>query len=274
MDKEQKCLSLPLVFSLSLHIISSNNNNNSPMEKHLARNASPTRCPSTPAPCDTKPPLSDRETAFLQTENAALKEQVSHLEREVANLRNVAKMTLRFMHDNLGYYTRGALTGLKTDALRDSANIAGLSTDDKQSILDYLEGYWVQDLDWDRLLGSFPDPICRFMPELIVQTMLTKDLMEKFFENPLWFIEGKAEQHAEADSSISCAQHLQHLYKRFLKTTPLGASRWKTETVRLSSSADKVQATDLELGQHTKKPSHCSPPPCSPAALSECSCEM
>ena len=124
----------------------------------------------------------------------------------------------------------------QTDALRDSANIAGLSTDDKQSILDYLEGYWVQDLDWDRLLGSFPDPICRFMPELIVQTMLTKDLMEKFFENPLWFIEGKAEQHAEADSSISCAQHLQHLYKRFLKSEVITPHNTSPRPLSLSLS--------------------------------------
>ncbi|RAK95765.1 uncharacterized protein BO80DRAFT_449882 [Aspergillus ibericus CBS 121593] len=229
--------------------------------------------PAREASGDTDP-LPDKETS-PQTENAVLKNRVADLEQKVATLQDVANIDrkeygrqLRIlrsvgfawlscvpqdMSQELDGVLFSAQTWCQSYALRKLVDLAELSADDKQGILDRLAGYWVQDLDWDTLMGSFPYPIRRNVLNLVAQTMLTKDLMERFFENPFWFIEGDTDQHDEIESSISCAQRLQHLYQQFLKTNPLRASRRKTETVRLSHSTLPNQATDLELCQQTQK---------------------
>ncbi|PYI12681.1 hypothetical protein BO78DRAFT_402572 [Aspergillus sclerotiicarbonarius CBS 121057] len=138
-------------------------------------------------------------------------------------------------------------------ALKGPTKVAQLSTSEKESIIRNLEGYWVQDLEWDKLMRSFPYPISLRVLQLLAQAMLTKDIMEKFFENPFWYFEGKADQQEKNQGGVCCARHLQHLYQQFFKTNPIRASRWKAETIRLANSTEPNQAEDLELGRYMKK---------------------
>jgi hypothetical protein len=49
--------------------------------------------------------------------------------------------------------------------------------------------------------------------------MLVKDIVDKFFENPFWYFEGKTDPidvEPRTQSSLSFAKHLQHLYEQFL----------------------------------------------------------
>lgn len=102
---------------------------------------------------------------------------------------------------------------------RDTAALAEFAPGEKRSILQSLDGYCVQDLDWDTFLKSLPYPIRTFIPLVLARTMLVKDIFDKFFENPFWYFEGKTEAidvEPQAQSSLSFAQHLQHLYEQFL----------------------------------------------------------
>ncbi|GLA20059.1 hypothetical protein AnigIFM62618_008186 [Aspergillus niger] len=138
---------------------------------------------------------------------------------------------------------------------RDTAALAEFSLSEKQSILQSLDGYCVQDLDWDTLVGSLPYPIRTQVPHAIGRTMLVKDIVDKFFENPFWYFEGKTDPidvEPRTQSSLSFAKHLQHLYEQFLIVNPKSASLWKTETVRLANSVNDNQANNTEMGRHTK----------------------
>ncbi|OJZ88101.1 hypothetical protein ASPFODRAFT_216871 [Aspergillus luchuensis CBS 106.47] len=138
---------------------------------------------------------------------------------------------------------------------RDTAALAEFAPGEKRSILQSLDGYCVQDLDWDTFLKSLPYPIRTFIPLVLARTMLVKDIFDKFFENPFWYFEGKTEAidvEPQAQSSLSFAQHLQHLYEQFLIVNPKSASLWKTETVRLANSVNDKQANNTEMGRHTK----------------------
>ncbi|PWY67319.1 hypothetical protein BO83DRAFT_419182 [Aspergillus eucalypticola CBS 122712] len=137
----------------------------------------------------------------------------------------------------------------------ETAALAEFSTSEKQTILQSLEGYCVQDLDWDTFIESLPYPICEVLPRALAQTMLVKDIVDKFFENPFWYFEGKPDSddtEAPKKSCLSLAEHLQHVYQQFLIVNPKSASLWKTETVRLANSVNGKQADNTELGRHTK----------------------
>ncbi|OJJ73941.1 hypothetical protein ASPBRDRAFT_523597 [Aspergillus brasiliensis CBS 101740] len=156
------------------------------------------------------------------------------------------EMVRRFMHSIEHWCQSYARQGLP--------DTTGLSVLEKQAIVRSLEGYWVQDLEWDTLMKSLPYPFSLYMSEVLAQTILTKNIMDKFFVNPFWYLEEKEfHQQTSATNSVSCAQNLQHLYHRFLETNPLRASRWRRETVRLSNSVMIAQAPKLELGQQTKE---------------------
>lgn len=101
----------------------------------------------------------------------------------------------------------------------ETAALAEFSTSEKQTILQSLEGYCVQDLDWDTFIESLPYPICEVLPRALAQTMLVKDIVDKFFENSFWYFEGKPDSddtEAPRKSCLSLAEHLQHVYQQFL----------------------------------------------------------
>ncbi|OJI90711.1 hypothetical protein ASPTUDRAFT_37469 [Aspergillus tubingensis CBS 134.48] len=125
---------------------------------------------------------------------------------------------------------------------------------EKQAIIHSLEGYWVQDLEWDTLMKSLPYPFSLYMSEVLAQSILTKKIVDKFFVNPFWYLEGEGlDRQDHTTGSVSCAQNLQHLYRRFLETNGIRATIWKKETVRLLNSVKVVQAPNLELGRQTKE---------------------
>ncbi|GLB06012.1 hypothetical protein AtubIFM57258_001308 [Aspergillus tubingensis] len=137
----------------------------------------------------------------------------------------------------------------------ETAALAEFSTSEKQTILQSLEGYCVQDLDWDTFIGSLPYPYCEVVPRPLAQTMIVKDIVDKFFENPFWYFEGKPDSddtEAPRKSCLSLAEHFQHVYQQFLIVNSKSASLWKTETVRLANSVNGNQADNTELGRHTK----------------------
>ncbi|GKZ19003.1 hypothetical protein AbraCBS73388_002761 [Aspergillus brasiliensis] len=139
---------------------------------------------------------------------------------------------------------------------RDTAALAEYSPKEKQSILQSLNGYCVQDLDWDTFIESLPYPICTSVPLALAQTMIVKDIVDKFFESPFWYFEGKpdlGDMEPRTENSLSFAQHLQHLYEQFLIVNPRSASVWKAETVRLANSINDDQANNTELGLRTKR---------------------
>ncbi|OJJ73943.1 hypothetical protein ASPBRDRAFT_206103 [Aspergillus brasiliensis CBS 101740] len=139
---------------------------------------------------------------------------------------------------------------------RDTAALAEYSPKEKQSILQSLNGYCVQDLDWDTFIESLPYPICTSVPLALAQTMIVKDIIDKFFESPFWYFEGKPDlvgMEPRTEHSLSFAQHLQHLYEQFLIVNPKSASLWKAETVRLANSTNDDQANNTELGLRTKR---------------------
>ncbi|GLA65433.1 hypothetical protein AtubIFM54640_007186 [Aspergillus tubingensis] len=145
---------------------------------------------------------------------------------------------------------------------------------EKQAIIHSLEGYWVQDLEWDTLMKSLPYPFSLYMSEVLAQSILTKKIVDKFFVNPFWYLEGEGlDRQDHTTGSVSCAQNLQHLYRRFLESgnfssasfyhphlmltrtaaNGIRATIWKKETVRLLNSVKVVQAPNLELGRQTKE---------------------
>ncbi|PWY83177.1 hypothetical protein BO94DRAFT_576386 [Aspergillus sclerotioniger CBS 115572] len=136
----------------------------------------------------------------------------------------------------------------------DTAVLAKSSTNEKQSILRALEGYCVQDLDWDTFIGSLPYPICDTAPRKLAQSMLVKDVIDKFFINPFYYLDEMTyHEEKQTEKSPSFPQHLQHLFQQFLTASPASAMNWKTETVRLANSAEDNQAPNTELGMRTKK---------------------
>ncbi|RAH60953.1 hypothetical protein BO85DRAFT_475131 [Aspergillus piperis CBS 112811] len=125
---------------------------------------------------------------------------------------------------------------------------------EKQAIIHSLEGYWVQDLEWDTLMKSLPYPFSLYMSEVLAQSILTKNIVDKFFVNPFWYLEEEGlDRQDHTTGSVSRTQNLQHLYRRFLETNGPRATVWNKETVRLSNSVKVSQAPNLELGRQTKE---------------------
>ncbi|PYI12618.1 hypothetical protein BO78DRAFT_282328, partial [Aspergillus sclerotiicarbonarius CBS 121057] len=194
-----------------------------------------TKAPSPEPIHDDTDTVSDRETPEENEEVRALKAENARLQNALDEQNGV-----RQIFSKVKYWTDNYVE-------RNTAALAKLPPDDKQSILRSLEGYCVQDLDWDTFIGSLPYPICNSAPRHIARCMLVKDIIEKFFENPFWYFEGKTEQGEEFP------QHLQHLFQQFLEANPESATLWKTETVRLANSITKDQAPNTKLGIHTKR---------------------
>ncbi|PWY89174.1 hypothetical protein BO70DRAFT_393684 [Aspergillus heteromorphus CBS 117.55] len=141
-----------------------------------------------------------------------------------------------------------ARTGCCNYAVLKTADIAGLSTSDKQSIIQSLQGFCVQDLDWDTLVGSFPEPIRQQVPGIFAEAILVKSVVGRFFDKPFWYFD-----YTPEGCSVPLVEPLQYLYERFKKTNDDSARLWRSETTRLATSADLSQVPDTELGLYTKK---------------------
>ncbi|PYH39982.1 uncharacterized protein BO87DRAFT_411889 [Aspergillus neoniger CBS 115656] len=178
-----------------------------------------------------------------------LQERIAHLQEELDDFRKLYRKQ---------WWTAGSdIHGWEAIPIEYDQKFKKLfyRANEKQTILQSLEGYCVQDLDWDTFIESLPYPICEVVPRALAQTMLVKDIVDKFFENPFWYFEGKPDfddTEAPRKSCLSLAEHLQHVYQQFLTVNPKSASLWKTETVRLANSVNGNQADNTELGRHTK----------------------
>ncbi|RDH38947.1 hypothetical protein BDQ94DRAFT_179843 [Aspergillus welwitschiae] len=199
------------------------------------------------------------QVAFLRDQLEILHGKASlEIELQMKMLTAGAKGWSDFDFEVLGNMIRQVMYRIKhwcqqhvRQGLPDTAEVSGL---EKQAIIRSLEGYWVQDVEWDTLRKSLPYPLSVCMSEVLAQTILTKNIVEKFFVNPFWYLEGEEfNQQDKATGSVSCAQNLQHLYQRFLETNGVRATIWKKETVRLSNSVMLTQAPNLELGRQTKE---------------------
>ncbi|GLA08293.1 hypothetical protein AnigIFM60653_009823 [Aspergillus niger] len=199
------------------------------------------------------------QVAFLRDQLEILQGKASlDLELQMKMLTAGAKGWSDFDFEVLGNMIHQLMYRIKNwcqqhvrQGLPDTAELSGL---EKQAITRSLEGYWVQDVEWDTLMKSLPYPLSLRMSEVLAQTILTKNIVDKFFVNPFWYLEGEEfDQQNKATGSVSCAQNLQHLYQRFLETNGIRATIWKKETVRLSNSVMVTQAPNLELGRQTKE---------------------
>ncbi|GKZ72270.1 hypothetical protein AnigIFM50267_008633 [Aspergillus niger] len=185
------------------------------------------------------------QVAFLRDQLEILQGKASlDLELQMKMLTAGAKGWSDFDFEVLGNMIHQLMYRIKNwcqqhvrQGLPDTAELSGL---EKQAITRSLEGYWVQDVEWDTLMKSLPYSL--------------SNIVEKFFVNPFWYLEGEEfNQQDKATGSVSCAQNLQHLYQRFLETNGIRATIWKKETVRLSNSVMLTQAPNLELGRQTKE---------------------
>ncbi|GKZ35709.1 hypothetical protein AbraIFM66950_006461 [Aspergillus brasiliensis] len=230
-----------------------------------------------PTHIDSDPHIKETEIAPQPEENVeTLRAEVSLLREQLAVLQGEAKVDMKKYIVQLNMLTSGAAGWTDYDrkalgdevrlvlyevrawclrhARRDLPDATELSAMGKQAIIRSLDGYLVQDLDWETLMKSVPYPFPRMMSFVLAQMVLSKEIMEKFFVNPFWYIQGEeSETEGKATSPVSCAQQLQDLYQKYLESNPLRASRWKTETVRLSNSTLLTQAPKVELGWQTKK---------------------
>ncbi|PWY67317.1 hypothetical protein BO83DRAFT_318885 [Aspergillus eucalypticola CBS 122712] len=115
----------------------------------------------------------------------------------------------------------------------------------KQALIHSLEGYWVQDLEWDTLMKSLPYPFSLYMSEVLAQSILTKNIVDKFFVNPFWYLEGEGlDRQDHTTGSVSCAQNLQHLYRRFLESGNISsASFYHPHLMLTRTAANGIRAT-------------------------------
>ncbi|PWY83179.1 hypothetical protein BO94DRAFT_587076 [Aspergillus sclerotioniger CBS 115572] len=212
------------------------------MDKNPTGDASPTKSPIKSTHGSTDPPPSDKETLPHTQDVEALMAEIDHLKWKVAILKGEAgeksslcnEQSLILFSGGEGWlpvYNRELEAEVKS-VLQDVGNwcrqyalggpteVAHLSPCEKQSIIRSLEGYWVQDLDWDTLMRSFPFPISQNVLQLVAQTMLTKDIIEKVFENPFWYLEA-SDQQEKSQRSDCFAWHLQRLYLPFVESKPV-----------------------------------------------------
>ncbi|RJE26441.1 hypothetical protein PHISCL_01242 [Aspergillus sclerotialis] len=148
-----------------------------------------------------------------------------------------------------------------------------LSRDQKQAIIHSLEGSCVQE-DWEVLLSRLPGSVRESITSIFLETLILHKIHIQILEAPFWYLDGKLAPIKDGndnsvpdkdDSNKSAPDddgndrdktfppRLQYLYARFLKTNPFRAALWKTETIRLANSVDKVQAPNTDFGHYNRK---------------------
>ncbi|PWY81925.1 hypothetical protein BO70DRAFT_396710 [Aspergillus heteromorphus CBS 117.55] len=216
------------------------------MEKRQARSKTAKKARAKPS--QDKTGIAMKREASKKSETAAtLKAKIANLEAEYAAFR------AEVMEDHTTYKFFGIFQDAQdwciNNIVDSTADLEGLSPNEKQSIIRGLEGYCVQDLDWDMLIGSFPYPICELAPSFLAAALIVKDWMERFVDNPFWYFTGGSDQKdGQNESPGSVAQAMLHVYQQFLEVNPISGSYWKRESVRLASSVHKSQASSTILG--------------------------
>ncbi|KAI2752314.1 hypothetical protein DTO006G1_9381 [Penicillium roqueforti] len=122
-----------------------------------------------------------------------------------------------------------------------------LSDTQKQTIISHLAGYCVQE-KWEVLMGLLPDLVREKVLEVFLETLIYKDIFERFFVNFFWYFDGKMSPTDEGDETFTA--RLKHLYDQFYATNPLMAALWRSETNRLANSTDIRKASDTLLGTY------------------------
>lgn len=101
-------------------------------------------------------------------------------------------------------------------AASEPEDVERLSDTQKCDIISSLKGYCVQE-DWDILMGHLSDVHRDLIMEVFLETLLMKEIIEKTFECPFWYFDGKLDlEDEEGDETFGA--RLQHLYERFLKS--------------------------------------------------------
>ncbi|PLB50008.1 hypothetical protein P170DRAFT_424436 [Aspergillus steynii IBT 23096] len=135
-----------------------------------------------------------------------------------------------------------------------------LSADQKQAILDGLDGYCITK-EWDRLLEYLPEKTLHILPTLLVQALVSKATFDTMLANPFFFVDTVDNQTDEVDhvapplavelyktwrhirkSELSSSLSLLFAYSFFREliilpfhstVNILGAEEWRSTTIRL-----------------------------------------
>jgi hypothetical protein len=65
-------------------------------------------------------------------------------------------------------------------------------------------------------MGLLPDTVHELINEVLLETLVYKEIFGKLFMNPWWYLDGKMSPRDEGDETFSA--RLQHLYDRFYES--------------------------------------------------------
>ena len=111
-------------------------------------------------------------------------------------------------------------TWAKTYALSDISTLQAKITEtaEMNRVLSKLDGYY--DGDWDRLVSCTKSLVQKRLPRILVQALLAKDIFEKIFDNPFFFLNEETENEEQFRSPFGT--QLIALYSEMEK----GSSPW------------------------------------------------
>ncbi|KAF3401417.1 hypothetical protein DPV78_005474 [Talaromyces pinophilus] len=122
-------------------------------------------------------------------------------------------------------------TWAKTYALSDISTLQAKITEtaEKNRVLSKLDGYY--DGDWDRLVSCTKSLVQKRLPRILVQALLAKDIFEKIFDNPFFFLNEETEDEEQFRSPFGT--QLIALYSEMEKVNEAQAHIWRSDTLRL-----------------------------------------
>lgn len=122
-----------------------------------------------------------------------------------------------------------------------------LSDTQKQTIISHLAGYCVQE-KWEVLMGLLPDLVREKVLEVFLETLIYKDIFERFFVNFFWYFDGKMSPTDEGDETFTA--RLKHLYDQFyasMYTTSLPKERYVSLTMIFHCYSQPTYGGTMEI---------------------------
>ncbi|KAK1146152.1 hypothetical protein N8T08_003242 [Aspergillus melleus] len=112
-----------------------------------------------------------------------------------------------------------------------------MSADQKQAILDSLDGYCITK-EWDTFLGYLPQEIHTFLPSLLTQALLSKEAFDTILANPFFFVDTMDNRTDEIQSvPPPLGLELYKTWKHIRKINIVGAEEWRCRTLRMFCDA-------------------------------------
>ncbi|PWY74984.1 hypothetical protein BO83DRAFT_444121 [Aspergillus eucalypticola CBS 122712] len=108
-------------------------------------------------------------------------------------------------------------------------SMSHLQSDEKQNIINSLDGYCVQE-DWDSIHPLLPPGTRANMGPVLGATMLYQFIFSKLIDSPFWFLDGKISP-TDVDGDPQFHLRLQYLYERIREASVYKAAWWKSVTI-------------------------------------------